>query len=265
MTSDLRRDATSDVLRRDIFGSSAGGVMLNELWEDMLGNIPRLSRRDGLRILAADGGAGQIAVRLGELGHEVVLCNPTPEILDRAQHAVDEAQVGERVSLVCAPIAEYDSAVEGAFDLITCHSALEWITDPHDALDELVSFLRLDGELSLMFYNRKARLLNLILNGAFDNPRHDSHAAPPEGSGQCANALFEEDVALWIAELALSVRSKTAIHIFHDAALADFKGPGSLGGLRNTEQEIRQQEPFSSLGEHTHLVCARADATPADR
>jgi len=225
----------------------------------MLENMPRLAD-GGLRILDAGGGAGHIAVRLAGLGHEVVLCDSSREMLDRAQEAVNEADLADRVRIVHAPIQQLDSMLDGPFDLIACHAVLEWLADPHNTLDELVSFLRLDGELSLMFYNRNARLLKLILSGAFDDAMLEcSSPPPPRGSDGHANSLAEDEVTAWIVELGLGVRSKAAVRIFHDHIPTDSRPPDWLEGLLTVEMALRAREPFASLGQHTHLVCARSD------
>jgi len=256
MTPDVNFDGLADAFEHEIYGSSKGKIRLHVLWQDMLQNMPRLAD-GGARILDAGGGAGHIAVRLAGLGHEVVLCDPSREMLDRAQQAVDEAHLADRVEIVHAPIQQLGSVLDGSFDVIACHAVLEWLTDPHNTLDELVSLLQLDGELSLMFYNRNARLLKLILSGAFDDAMLESSATPPRRSDGHANPLTEEEVRAWVAELGLGVRSKSAVRIFHDHIPTDTRPPGWLEQLLTVEMALRAREPFASLGQHTHLVCAR--------
>jgi len=259
MTSDVSFDGTADAFEREIYGSSKGEIRLRVLWQDMQENMPRLAG-GGLRILDAGGGAGHIATRLAGLGHDVVLCDPSREMLDRARQAIDEVHLADRVRIVHAPIQQLGSVLDGSFDVIACHAVLEWLADPHNALDELVSFLRLDGELSLMFYNRNARLLKLILSGAFDDAMLESSGTtPPRRSQGHANPLAAEEVMVWVAELGLAVRSKAGIRIFHDHFPTDARPPGWLEGLLTVETALRAREPFASLGQHTHLVCTRTD------
>jgi S-adenosylmethionine-dependent methyltransferase len=230
MASDVSFDGMADAFEAEIYGSSKGEIRLGVLWEDMLANIPRLAA-GGLRALDAGGGAGHVAVRLAGLGNEVVLCDPSREMLDRAQAAIEECKVCDRVSVVHAPIQQLGTLVDGSFDVIVCHAVLEWLANPHGTLGELTGLLEPDGELSLMFYNRNARLLKLILSGAFEEALDESRSPPQSrGSERSAIPLAEEAVTAWLADLGLGVRSKSAIRIFHDHLAAEVNRPGSFGG-----------------------------------
>jgi S-adenosylmethionine-dependent methyltransferase len=261
MTSDVSFDGIADAFEMEIYGSSKGDIRLSVLWEDMLANMPRLAD-GGLRVLDAGGGAGHVTTRLAALGNKVVLADPSREMLDRAQTAIDNADLSSQVSVVHAPIQHLGSLLDQRFDVIVCHAVLEWLADPHGALDELVSLLELDGELSLLFYNRNARLLKLILAGAFEDALREHDPEPsPRGSQRGAVPLAEEAVRAWMTELGLGVRSKAAIRIFHDHLTPDMRSPERLGELLSVEKALRSQEPFASLGQHIHLVCAAPGAT----
>jgi S-adenosylmethionine-dependent methyltransferase len=251
-------DGIADAFETEIYGSTKGDIRLNVLWEDMVTNMPRLAD-GGLRILDAGGGAGHVTMRLAALGNHVVLADPSREMLDHAQTAIDDGDLGSWVSVVHAPIQRLGSLLDQQFDVIVCHAVLEWLADPQSALDELVSLLELDGELSLLFYNRNARLLKLILSGAFEEALRECDSEPsPRGSERGAIPLAEATVRAWLAELGLGVRSKAAIRIFHDHLTDGALSSERLGELLSVEKALRDKEPFASLGQHIHLVCAAA-------
>src|SRR5436309_2120728 len=84
-----RADADFDVLgeRFDaMYRTSWGQVRLAVLWDHMLTSIPEI-RNGGARVLDAGGGGGRIAIKLAELGNQVVLCDPSREMLGRAETA----------------------------------------------------------------------------------------------------------------------------------------------------------------------------------
>lgn len=254
---DVNFDGIAGTFEQDIYCSSKGYIRLSVLWEDMMGGIPRLAD-GGLSVLDAGGGAGHIAVRLAGLENRVVLCDPSREMLDRAQHAIEEADLTSRVRLVHAPIQRLTTMLDGTFDVITCHAVLEWLQSPKTALGDLAQLLKSDGLLSLMFYNRDAVLLKLVLNGEFEQALADFRTTPaPRGWGEGATPLQEEHLRGWIAELGLEVIHKAGIRIFHDHIPASALPPERLGSLLEVERALCADEPFASLGQHTHLICRR--------
>ena len=153
-------------------------------------------------------------------------------------------------------IQELGKSISGKFDVITCHAVLEWLADPKATLEDLVRFLKPDGRLSLMFYNRNAALLKRILRAEFSAAlREHKEDSSPRKWGRGAAPLAEEVVREWLDELRLEVRSKAGVRIFHDHLPRGAQNRERLDGLLQVEKELRKQEPFASLGQHIHLVC----------
>jgi S-adenosylmethionine-dependent methyltransferase len=259
MERDVNFDGIATAFEDAIYGSSKGRIRLSVLWEDMLEGIPGLGD-GGLRVLDAGGGAGHLAIRLGQLGNEVVLCEPSREMLERARATIEDQGLTHAISTVHAGIHELD-AVVGAepFDVIACHAVLEWLADPRDALTALARLLKPGGCLSLMFYDANAALLKCALAGEFAAALHEHDAgAARRGWGEGATPLAERAVRGWLSELALTVRSKAGIRIFHDLVHDQALMAERLDDLLALEQEMRRVEPFASLGQHVHVLAHSA-------
>jgi S-adenosylmethionine-dependent methyltransferase len=255
MTGDVNFDGIATAFERDIYGSSKGRVRLAVLWTDLLESVPGLSE-GGHRILDAGGGSGHIALRLAQLDNEVVLCEPSREMLDRAQAAIDDAGLGEKISTFHGGIQELDQLAGGeSFDVIACHAVLEWLADPRDAVEHLARRLEPTGYLSLMFYNRNAALMKTVLSGRFAAALHERDADPTrQGWGEGATPFAADTVTGWLFELGLRVRSKAGIRIFHDHVHDESLIEEHFDELLEVEKALRQVEPFASLGQHIHLV-----------
>ena len=242
----------------DVYGSSKGRVRLAVLWEDLLSAIPEL--KDGsLSVLDAGGGAGRVAVLLAQAGNRVLLADPSREMLARAERAVVESPppAGGSVTTVRAALQDLGEELAGErFDVVCCHAVLEWLADPEGALGHLAGFLGPKGRLSLMFYNRSAALLKRALGGDLA-PALGEDVPHGRGWGEEATPLAEDVVRGWLGGLGLGVRSKAGVHILHDHVPDDLRRPERIGELLETEKRLRGREPFSSLGQHTHLVCER--------
>lgn len=268
----LRKDADFDVLGsrfEEMYSSSWGHVRLEVLWDDLLANIPALQNGDA-RVLDAGGGAGRIAVRLAQLGNDVVLCDPSQEMLDRAALGIEEAGLTDRVAVIHARIQDLETNGDGHFDVITCHAVLEWLAKPREVVTRLVELLEPGGHLSLMFTNRNAMLLKRVLGGDFAGALVDLDASPvprrprprrpalPLRRLPHAVPLDERLVRDWLADSGCRVLSKAGIRIFHDHLSAASRSQARLDELIAVEQAVRNTEPFASLGQHVHLVCTRA-------
>lgn len=254
MREDTNFDGLADSFEGSIYGSSKGYIRLNVLWTDLLSEIPEL-QRGGLRVLDAGGGAGHMTLRIARMGNEVVLCDPSREMFDKAEKVLCESDLSDSVEILQAPIQDLGEMLKDEFDVITCHAVLEWLAEPRSTLEQLTTFLKLEGRLSLLFYNRNAALMKRVLARDFDTALQEyNEACPPRGRQRKATPLAEAAVSDWLESIGIEIRSKSGIRIFHDH-LPDTLREEQLAGLLTIEETLRKQEPFSSLAQHIHLVC----------
>ena len=249
MGHDINFDGRAASFEEAIYGSSKGYIRLRVLWDDLLTEVPGISR-GGLSILDAGGGAGHLTLLMAERRNRVLLCDPSREMLDRAEESVREAGLSTLVTTRHSTIQDLEQGA--GFDVITCHAVLEWLADPEATLKHLTGFLKGDGLLSLMFYNRNAAVLKRIFGGEF------AEALQEIGTdGQGCTPLPEETVRTWLTGSGISIRSKSGIRMFHDHLPEETRGSDRLEDLLRLEKVLSKQEPFASLGQHIHLVCER--------
>ena len=140
--------------------------------------------RDRLDVIDAGGGTGGFAVPLAVLGHSVTVVDPNPDSLAAAQRRAAERDV--RISAVQGEAAGLDSVVgEQAADLIICHSVLEYVDSPADALAAIARVLRPGGTVSVLASGVVAGVLHRALTGRFDEARalleRDRQGMPGDG------------------------------------------------------------------------------------
>jgi len=286
----LGQDADFDQLGEgfedSVYGSSKGDVRLAVILEDVLTNIPQL-REGGMRVLDVGGGTGHFAMQLAALGNEVVLSDPSREMLNRAEAAIERAGLGDSIAFVHAGIRDLESILDERFETVACHAVLNWVADPEAALGQLVRLLAPAGNLSLTFGNRAAWLFRRILDGDFaellNDPDPDSLAAmhakqvrfprlfrPPTGWselgwGATPTPLSENVVRGWLEGLGLVVRSKAGVRMFHDYLPDSLRTRERLEALIEVEKALRHTEPFASLGNQVHFVCSRRSTEGSPR
>src|SRR5437764_6922204 len=103
------------------------------------------------RIIDVGGGAGHQAMRLAERGYQVVLADPSEEMLRRASDrlATLEPAAGERIELVQA---DAQGCLElypgGSFDAVLCQGVVMYLPSTEPVVRVLASLVRLDGIVS---------------------------------------------------------------------------------------------------------------------
>ncbi len=255
---DVGFDGIADEFESDIYGSTKGAVRLAVLWSVLNDDVPASADRP-MRILDAGGGSGHMAVRLAGLGHSVVLCDVSEEMLAKAATRAAEAGVADAIEIRHLSIQGYANIADHKFDLVLCHAVLEWLDDPESAVRDLARLVKQGGQVSVMFYNRFASLLKRTLSGDFEAALGDYQTGPiRRGWGEGATALDNQVVVSWLEQQDLEVNARAGIRIFHDHVVDKLGGPQRLTQLIELEKAVCRSEPFASLGQHTHLTCRKA-------
>jgi S-adenosylmethionine-dependent methyltransferase len=120
----------------------------------------------GASVLDVGGGTGGYALALAELGHQVCLLDFSAPMLALArQKAEDRGQaLLERIRFCQASVDDVPSRfAAGQFDLVLCHTLLEYVEDPWATLGNLSLTLCPGGLLSLLFANTYAGPLRWAL------------------------------------------------------------------------------------------------------
>lgn len=256
MTADRNFDDLSHKFGRKIYESPKGVIRQEIVWEDLLETIPALHGTP-LRILDAGAGMGQIALRLAQMGHEVVLCDHSAEMLTLARQAFAEAAPAARVQFVHAPVQQLAQHVEGQFDVVLFHAVLEWLAQPQQTLHEVLRYCRPNGHFSLLFYNRHGlSYLNLIKGNLRKVEASDYRGHP--GSLTPSSPHDPDEVRRWLACAGWEIIRKSGVRVFYDMMYPSVRAERSLDDILRLERRFGRQSPFCDLGRYMHLVCCYA-------
>lgn len=122
----------------------------------------KYSPRKGV-VLDAGGGPGRYTLELAKLGHEVVLLDLTPELLDIARNQIKKAKVADRVRQVLqGSIDDLSMFEDNTFDAVICLGALSHVIDKEDrerAIDELVRVAKKNATIFVSVIGRLAILV----------------------------------------------------------------------------------------------------------
>ncbi|WP_160061299.1 methyltransferase domain-containing protein [Psychromonas sp. L1A2] len=253
--ADHNFDSIAQKFVNNIYGSHKGKIRKEIVWREILNCIERLNK-PSLRVLDAGGGFGYFSQKLAALGHQIVLCDISGELLSIAKEQLANKPYKDNIQIIHCSIQTLHDHIDGQFDLILNHAVLEWLAEPKQTLHSLLDWLHADGLVSLMFYNKEAqRFFNLVSGNLnfveLGMPRKKVVRLSP------TNPLFEIDVLTWLKEADMQVLKKTGVRVLHDyMKSADF-ADDNFEQLLAMEKEYCQYEPYASLGRYTHLTVAK--------
>jgi len=216
----------------------------------------------GLDVVDAGGGTGGFAVPIAEAGHRVTVLDPSPDSLAALARRSAERGLEHRVHALQGDLTDLPVLVPAASaDLVLCHSVLEVVDDPAEALAAVAQVLRPGGRLSLLVAGRAAAVLARALAG---RPDEASHAlTDPAGRwGRADGAVRRfspEAVQALVTGAGLRVEQVHGVRVVADlvpSALLDAE-PGGHAALLALERALSDRAPFRELATQLHVLAVR--------
>lgn len=254
MQHDRIFDGLAQRFQRSIYDDPRGAIRLAILQDDLQ---PWVVDTRPLQVLDAGGGLGQMAIWLAQHGHQVVLAEPSAEMLQRAATTIAAAGLQDAIHLVQASVQELVAQNCGTFDLITFHAVLEWLAEPRAVLEQLLSHLKPDGWLSLMFFNHHSSVMRRLIAGDLETVRQGKIASDGQRGLAPISPLKPDEVLSWLAPLGLELHTWSGVRCFYDYMYRDVRKAAKLAEVLPLERRYSQQEPWRSLARYQHMLCRK--------
>lgn len=249
---DKNFDKLSQKFAQNIYGTTKGEIRAAVLWRDLVPALASLGK-PRLRILDAGGGFGYLSQKLAALGHDVVLCDISEQMLALAQQQIEAANTALSIQLIHSPIQALTVEEYGQFDVILCHAVAEWLIDGRSTLQGLLALLKPNGLFSLMFFNKEALRFHSLISGNFDYVNRDFNVKKKVGLTP-THPLYIEDVRTWFSQWQLSMVSQSGVRVINDYLKHNLPPGFDKHQLIEMELAYSQQEPYLSLGRYIHFV-----------
>jgi protein-L-isoaspartate O-methyltransferase len=217
--------------------------------------------RPRLDILDAGGGTGGFAVPLAGLGHNVTVIDPSPDSLAAAERRAAEMNVP--LSVVQGDVMDLTMmAGEASVDLVLCHSVLEYVDSPADAMASIAQVLRPAGAVSVLAASSVAAVIHRALAGRFDDARRllaeiDSGSGTGPGPGTARPRRFTLAAVVGLIEGAgLRAGRAHGVRVFADLVPGMFADadPGAADALLALEQAASAHPAFHDIATQFHIV-----------
>lgn len=250
---DRNFDDIAEKLTRKIYGSIKGDIRLAVLERDLLAVVEQEKAGNPLRILDAGGGAGQFSVKLAALGHQIVYCDISANMLEQARLQYARQAPDADIEFIHGSIQSLDSRALAPFDLILCHAVVEWLATPRETLQGLLELLRPGGLMSTLFYNRHSLMMLYLIRGRFDKVMSGKLA----GWGNSltpTNPQDPEDVYAWFDAWGFETISRSGVRCFHDYVTAKRRDQFLQEDIIAAELKVSRIEAFRSTARYIHLL-----------
>lgn len=249
-------EGITEKFAKNIYATPKGKLRLAVLERDL---APLYQQPAPLRVLDVGGGIGQFSEAFAKRGHSIVHTDIAAEMIATAQTRHQQHGLSAQYSYHVASLQQLPQLLHGqTFDVVLCHAVLEWLAQPAEAIAVLKSFLAPQGTLSLMFYNRDAKIMANMVFGNFDYVEADlvvKKRVRMSPQQPIAPAAMEQ----WLASAALRVTQRTGVRCFHDYLRDRTAATERFEQLLRLEMQYNQQAPFAALGRYQHWQIVHAD------
>jgi S-adenosylmethionine-dependent methyltransferase len=249
-------------------GGEALGARASVVWDVLRGVLAARAAdtgRDRLDVIDAGGGTGGFAVPLAVLGHSVTVVDPSPDSLAAAQRRAAEMDV--RISAIQGEAAGLDSVVgEAAADLVICHSVLEYVDSPADALAAVARVLRPGGTVSVLAASLAAAIVHRAVAGRFADARallgragEEPGAGQPPAGAAVPRYFTLPGLCALIEGAGLCPGAAHGVQVFADlvpSVLVD-ADPGAAEALRSLEAAAATYPPLRDIAARLHILGRR--------
>jgi SAM-dependent methyltransferase len=218
-----------------------------------------------LTVVDAGGGSGGFAVPLAELGHQVIVVDPSPDSLASLERRAAEVGVGDRVS---GRQGDLDTLVDAVgreqADVLLCHDVLEVADDPGYGLAAMASVLRSQGLLSLLAANRSAAVLGRVLAGRLDAAQAvmAGRAGDITGAERLHRRFDPQELIALVEAAGMAVLHVHGDRIFSDlvpGAVLDNE-PHAREILHRLEAEAARLPTYQAMATRLHLLARKPGA-----
>jgi SAM-dependent methyltransferase len=246
-------------------------AVVRDILRTVISALAAQAGRARLDILDAGGGTGGFAVPLAGLGHNVTVIDPSPDSLAAAERRAAEMNVP--LSVVQGDVTDLAMvAGEASVDLVLCHSVLEYVDSPADAMASIAQVLRPAGAVSVLAASSVAAVIHRALAGRFDDARRllaeidggSGGQAGPAAAGVAGTSpgtawprRFTLAAVVGLIEGAgLRAGRAHGVRVFADLVPGMFADadPGAADALLALEQAASAHPAFHDIATQFHIV-----------
>ena len=262
-----------------------GRLRLDIAWENFLSVINEADEADeaqtktdepgqraetSRRALDLGGGTGALGLRFAALGWQVALVDQSETMLSIAADAARAQGLSERVTFHQATAERArECFAPQTFDAGVCHNVLEYVPDPHAALDALAALVRAGGLISLVARNRAGEAMRAALKAHdLDEAERALTAGVVNESlyGGPARLFDRETLGALAANAGFELVAEHGVRVVADylpATLSDTAD--AYARLLAFERTLGARPEFAGVARYTQIIARRTPGAATAR
>jgi len=214
----------------------------------------------GLRALDVGGGTGSLALRLAEIGFEVVLLDSSESMLDLARREADARRAYGSVSFRLGDAAHLSDLFDpSSFHVVVCHNLLEFMEDPPAVLRGLAELLEQDPKsvVSLLVRNRWGEVLRAAVR-----EQDTAEAKAVLAADTVQDSLYGEPVRVFDPAVARSIVEQAGleplavrgVRVASDYRECPAANEEAYGRLVELELLLGAQPQFAAVARYSQII-----------
>lgn len=245
-----------DHFLKQIYYNNKGRIRLAVLKRDL---APFMRTPKPLEILDIGAGAGQMALWCAAFGHRVTLFDASERLLAQAQKQAQKESLNAQCTFICGEITQMPDVLGARqFDFVLSHAVLEWLEDGAQLFERCQQYLKPNGLLSLMYYNRSALEFIQHVFGNFSYV--DSGLVAKKTAKLTPKYPRSSD---WVAAQlgALPLKKQSGIRCFYDYMKPEDRAANSIESIIAHELSLSLRREFLPVARYIHEIRQRTIST----
>lgn len=213
------------------------------------------------RVLDAGGGTGHYTLALAERGYRVCLLDFSPRMLAIAGEKFKGLDVSlqERIDLCLASVEDLSGLFSSQqFDVILCHTVLEYVSEPLDIVRSLTGLLKGGGLISLLLTNPYADAMRFALVRQDMRQARSALEGPPSCDdlfGLSRRSLAVKQVRQTMDEVGVMEVARYGVRVFSDYLPAEkLADPEFFSQLLELERVAGCFDPLKLIARYSQLL-----------
>lgn len=245
------------------YSESLKGRLRRDLtWHNLEPHIMGL--RGKLRVIDVGCGLGDLIPFLLDRSRTLVLLDFSERMLETAKERLLGGNPGlkDKITFARARVEELDVRLPGlSFDVVLCHTILEYLEDPRGALSTLAGKLASGGILSILAANCYSETFKLAI---IENDLQGARLSLGKKGGQAS--LFDdvakitfsrEDLEGLLGGLGLQIIGRYGVRVFTDYLREKEGQEPDERSLFDLEKEASRVKSLQPVARYIHLVCRK--------
>lgn len=204
-------------------------------------------------------GTGSTAVRLAHLGIHITMLDSSPAMLAVAQRTVDEAGVGDKVTVKPGDATQLaDIFKAGSFDIVLCHNVLEYVEDPVDVLRGAARVMRDSSSiLSVLVRNQAGEALKAALQ-AGNLAQAEQNLTTEWGQeslyGGKVRLFTPEALEAMVMEASLALSARRGVRVVADYLSSRISRSEEYERIFSLERKLGERRDLFGMARYLHCV-----------